>query len=302
MASTSKRVQLSAVQSNILNYVVNMHGSQANGHRSAWIALLAHAYLISRGSILTESPQSLTSLCILPNGWASTDPIRFHYRFSGVANVYESTSTHSSSKYSLQLSVTQADNNVFVNLTNLTNDKFGHLEISGPGHVRLEAVVSDSALQPTAIFPQLESTLFEMEEKLWKPVFPSPPQSKPGVNPFMSSPPSVVQQPASHPNTGVYPNVPDYGRSDLDPLGGEPGSRLPFGGGGMVIDPTQALRRPNPFGLPHPGGGGMVPPGARYDPIGPPMIPPRGIGPRGGRFNNPDPDSLQPPGWEDMYM
>lgn len=67
----------------------------------------------------------------------------------------------------------------------------------------------------------------------------------------------------------------------------------------MVIDPTQALRRP--FGLPGPGGG-MVPPGARFDPIGPPMMPSRGIGPRGGRFSNPDPDSALPPGWEDMYM
>ena len=75
----------------------------------------------------------------------------------------------------------------------------------------------------------------------------------------------------------------------------------------MVLDPRYALRQPHePFGLPRPGGvggvGTMVPPGARFDPIGPPNMPPRGTGPPGSRFMNPDPDSALPPGWEDMYM
>ncbi len=94
---------------------------------------------------------------------------------------------------------------------------------------------------------------------------------------------------------------PRYGESDLNPFGGGIGP-----GGGMIIDPEQAMRGMiDPLGrVPGRGGGfgGMVPPGARFDPIGPPMMPQRGRGPRGSRFNNPDPDGLNPPGWEDMYM
>lgn len=98
---------------------------------------------------------------------------------------------------------------------------------------------------------------------------------------------------------------PDYGRSDLDPIGGLAGR------GGMILDP----RRPflgggggvGPFG----GGGGSfmggpdvlppgaVPPGARFDPFGPGVMPSR---PFGGRVpRGPDPDHALPPGFEDMY-
>lgn len=75
-------------------------------------------------------------------------------------------------------------------------------------------------------------------------------------------------------------NIP-YGAADLDPLGGH--------SGGMIFDPFRPGSIPAPeVGLPP----GAVPPGARFDPFGPP----------GARRPEPDPDHLQPPGYDDMYM
>ncbi|PSN43741.1 Proteasome inhibitor PI31 subunit [Blattella germanica] len=79
------------------------------------------------------------------------------------------------------------------------------------------------------------------------------------------------------------------GRSDLDPL-----SR---GGGGMIFNPfgQGGIRDPGagiPGGLPR----GSIPPGARFDPYGPPGVGPRRGGP------GPSPDHLPPPGYDDMFM
>jgi len=56
----------------------------------------------------------------------------------------------------------------------------------------------------------------------------------------------------------------NYGRSDLDPFGSvDPRSGM----GGMIFDPFRGTNRPRiPGNLPP----GAVPPGARYDPFGPP--------------------------------
>lgn len=70
----------------------------------------------------------------------------------------------------------------------------------------------------------------------------------------------------------------------------------------MLFDPFANRGRPNPLG-PEPGYPGLprgaVPPGARFDPFGPP-----GLGPgRGGnRRPGPDPDHMPPPGYDDMFM
>lgn len=71
--------------------------------------------------------------------------------------------------------------------------------------------------------------------------------------------PSIPQQPYASPD--------NYGRSDLDPFSGF--NPLIPGGGGMVFDPFRGgNRNPRvPGNLPP----GAVPPGARYDPFGPPM-------------------------------
>ncbi|KAJ2780318.1 hypothetical protein GGI15_003577 [Coemansia interrupta] len=108
--------------------------------------------------------------------------------------------------------------------------------------------------------------------------------------------------------------VGDIGSSDLDPLGRGAGGE----GGGMVVGPGHPMFRRGyspgaplgdggrPMGLPQ----GAVPPGARFDPIGPfggvpgPARPggrggPAGPGGSGLFSGDPDPDAMQPPkgGW-----
>ena len=46
---------------------------------------------------------------------------------------------------------------------------------------------------------------------------------------------------------------------------------------------------------------GAVPPGARFDPIGPPHPDPS-RNPDAAFSGEPDPDHLPPPGYDDMYM
>lgn len=88
---------------------------------------------------------------------------------------------------------------------------------------------------------------------------------------------------------------PPVGGADLDPFGG--------GMGGMLMDP----RFPPHFGRwpnPHPGlPRGAVPPGARFDPFGPPgVFPNPNPNPRNPRNANPNPDHLPPPDYDDMFM
>ncbi|KAG2198809.1 hypothetical protein INT47_000725 [Mucor saturninus] len=106
----------------------------------------------------------------------------------------------------------------------------------------------------------------------------------------------------------------DVGGSDLNPLG-RGGLRMPGGGsgsGGMFVGPDHpifgnrggsSLDDPSGlFGGPQPLPRGSVPPGARFDPIGPfgrlPVRPPgRGGPPRGPHGGDPDNDDLAPPVW-----
>lgn len=97
----------------------------------------------------------------------------------------------------------------------------------------------------------------------------------------------------------------DYGRSDLDPLGGigiGPVRVPPPAGGGMLFQPPGpsfgggfgGIPGGPPLGLPP----GAVPPGSRFDPFRPPDVdrfPPR-------RPNRQDNDEFPPPGYDDMFM
>ncbi|XP_070533721.1 proteasome inhibitor PI31 subunit-like [Ptychodera flava] len=94
------------------------------------------------------------------------------------------------------------------------------------------------------------------------------------------------------PEWGEPSNPLDIGRGDLDPF---------HAGGGMLMDP---MRSGFPRGgIPDPSAGlpgrlprGAVPPGARFDPFGPP-----GTGPDSAFRSGPDPDHLPPPGYDDMF-
>nr|VZI26840.1 unnamed protein product [Spirometra erinaceieuropaei] len=261
----------------------------------------------------------------LGRGDAAVDNIVFFDAPSPTTSFSSCLSGTSSNRENLlQVSIVESETHVYVSLTDSTTNKFGHAEFSGPEHVRLDSLAPSTSTAETknkrdvvdlsAVFPQLDTTLYEMEEKLWNVVLPAPsaPSSRVAaevdrtvrVSPLRNDRPV---EPFGYGQRNVpiptVPAFPEYGRSDLDPFGGlGTGSDLrPGGVGGMLLDPNRnmpgmPLHRFVDPQLPP----GSVPPGARFDPIGPPMVPGRGP-PRGGRFA-PDPDHAMPPGFEDMYM
>ncbi|KAL0074561.1 PI31 proteasome regulator N-terminal-domain-containing protein [Phycomyces blakesleeanus] len=99
------------------------------------------------------------------------------------------------------------------------------------------------------------------------------------------------------------------GRSDIDPLGGH---HIPGPGDGTYVGPSHPMyshrhdqENSNIFGGPQTLPRGAVPPGARFDPIGPFGNPPgRGGlgGPRRGFGGEPDNDEMSPPGFNNMFM
>jgi proteasome inhibitor subunit 1 (PI31) len=126
-----------------------------------------------------------------------------------------------------------------------------------------------------------------------------------------TAPPLRRDPPSANPLMEPYPMpmnrpFPELGGADLDPLG------RGFGGG-MLMDPRQfeQMRVPRPgygpmyprfdpsSGLDHSLPPGAVPPGARFDYIGPPRSrrPPTNFGPRA-----PHPDLERPPDYDDMFM
>ncbi|VDP90119.1 unnamed protein product [Echinostoma caproni] len=306
-SETSQRqtTKLSPFETSILEYVLAVHGDVGT-RRACLIALLVHAQLLSRGARLSSSNRGSSSLIV--SSALDGDPIRLSYTL--VPRPQSETLASAASQ--LQLSVTETDAHLFISLTDTVTDKFGHLEISGVEHVSLD----DSSVQCASgnlvhLFPHLEEFLHLMDENVWKPVLPSPPRpriSESERRKDVKSPGLDEFTPPTHPSNlgGTRPTIPDYpfpdyGRSDLDPIGGLAGR------GGMILDPRRPFLGGGAFG----GGGsflggpdvlppGAVPPGARFDPFGPGVVP--GRQPFGGRLpRGPDPDHALPPGFEDMY-
>uniref|UniRef100_A0A0B6Z812 Proteasome inhibitor PI31 subunit n=1 Tax=Arion vulgaris TaxID=1028688 RepID=A0A0B6Z812_9EUPU len=114
---------------------------------------------------------------------------------------------------------------------------------------------------------------------------------QPGRSPLMEDPRRPYQGGVGFnpPHQPLRPDVNPFsvGRADLDPLGGGMG-------GGMFMDPRgfPGFRPGGSFGQTPPGfPPGSVPPGARFDPVGPPGVRPQ-----------PDPDHERPPNYDDMFM
>lgn len=101
--------------------------------------------------------------------------------------------------------------------------------------------------------------------------------------------------------------APRTGNPDLDPaFGSGPQVNLrerdPLMPQGMLYDPRQLLEARRGPG--NSGSGSMLPPGARFDPFGPPD--PSQVGPGRGptpssQFGDPDPDHFAPPGMPDPF-
>ncbi|CAL8069799.1 unnamed protein product [Calicophoron daubneyi] len=299
--SANPHKKLGSVESSLLEYVLIVHGKNTT-RRACLATLLIHAQLLARGARLTSPDGRLQA--VIPPDTLNSDPIRLTYNLVPRPN----SEALASAVSQLQLSVAETDAQIFVSLTDTTTDKFGHLELSGVEHIRQNCDAECARGDYQFVYPQLEELLGLIEENLWKPVLPSPPLYRPYDSDRKkekkdSTPISDECQPQRFhpPYTGIRPIAsgspfPDYGRSDLDPLGGLAGR------GGMILDPRRPLITGGiggsliggPDVLPP----GSVPPGARFDPFGPGVMPSRQL----GRPRAPDPDHALPPGYEDMYM
>ncbi|GAA28517.2 proteasome inhibitor PI31 subunit [Clonorchis sinensis] len=299
--------KLNSVEISVLELVHFIHHRDVT-RRAQLISLLLHAQLLSRGARPTPS-EGQSQFAVLAEEVLNSDPIRIPYTLVPRPK----TETLATVASQLQLSVVETDAQIFISLTDTTTDKFGHVELSGLEHVRLDCVSECAAGHWNTVYPQLDELLSIFEESLWKAVLPSPPLNRLGETERKKDrrdPGPPPDDPQRYPPTGFDPvrptapgfPFPDYGRSDLDPFGSLGGR------GGMILDPRRPLGS-SPFGS---GGGtfmggpdvlppGAVPPGARFDPFGPGVIPPR------PRFSNPqrgqpDPDHALPPGFEDVYL
>lgn len=129
---------------------------------------------------------------------------------------------------------------------------------------------------------------------------------RPGQQPDQQQQPEAPPQPASrqtNPSSQWIP-PPSTGNPDLDPPGSTGHGRIdlrernPLTPQGMIYDPRQLLDYQR--GQSHPARPDAgLPPGARFDPFGPPD--PSQVGPGRGplpssNFGIPDPDHLPPPG------
>ncbi|KAM3586920.1 hypothetical protein VKS41_001969 [Umbelopsis sp. WA50703] len=147
-------------------------------------------------------------------------------------------------------------------------------------------------------------------------------ETRPERRPYGDIPrPPYFDDPLAGDEFGGPGNPFSVGGDDLNPLGHLRGPGRHNQGGGMFVGPDHPIfggdqnqRDPSGgiFGGPQPLPRGSVPPGARFDPIGPfgnnPNRQPQGsFGPRGsgpGRNfrGEPDNDELPPPGYNDMFM
>lgn len=160
--------------------------------------------------------------------------------------------------------------------------------------------------------PQAQQTATQQTQQ------PQQPQQGPRRDPLAEPP----RNPYPHGMPGYDPlRVPGSGRLPQFGVGyGDmfpppiPGMRMPGDMGGNLIGPGHPGFGPrvndpyatDPFGVGGPNRlpRGAVPPGARFDPFGPPSRPgfPPNFQGGGNPFGGPDNDDLPPPGYNDMYL
>lgn len=139
------------------------------------------------------------------------------------------------------------------------------------------------------------------KDKLSKPGIP-----RPGKQVDQQQIPGAPSQPEDQRGSSSQWIPPSTGNPDLDPNFGNQTidlrerTRNPLIPQGMLIDQRQLMEHQRRQSHPdRDGGRGSLPPGARFDPYGPPD--PSQVGPGVGplpsaQFGDPDPDHFQPPG------
>ncbi|XP_061385737.1 proteasome inhibitor PI31 subunit [Danaus plexippus] len=225
---------------------------------------------------------------LLPTGWNDKDNYTLRYVYEDKLYILHGLNSDGNLIVNLMRSEDLAVSNIALKVEESVKDMSGPIDKVIPGYkdlmfnVRRDLIDtitarSTSSAQTQTIGNNTNNPRPPIEDPLR-----IPPRPAPGIVP-------------ENPNLWDLPpaNLRNVGRSDLDPF-------APMGGG-MLFNPFSPGRDIENPGLGIPGGlpRGSVPPGARFDPFGPP-----GVGPLPGRRPPPpDADHLPPPGFNDnMFM
>nr|BAN20707.1 proteasome inhibitor [Riptortus pedestris] len=253
------------------------------------LTLFVHYILIKRGfkciglgddKVLTGNE---TTSETLPNEWNNSSSYSIKYFLNNSLYILKGIPVEKNIVYNLldmssgsEMKVT----NIAFNVENTVGSLKGDIASLIPNHEEVMKKIQTELLTPMGNVTTREATTQASSCKVrqGRSSFPDPtavPGIPAGVNPIWSDP---ERDPLR------------VGRSDLDPLGRGGGGMIfnPFGGRNPIADPSSGLPRPLPRGA--------VPPGARFDPYGPPVVP--GFNPR----RPPGSDEFHPPGFGDMFM
>ncbi|XP_045449238.1 proteasome inhibitor PI31 subunit isoform X1 [Melitaea cinxia] len=225
---------------------------------------------------------------LLPTGWNDKENYTMRYIFEDKLYILHGLNTDGNLIVNLMRSEDLAVSNIATNIEETVQETSGSIDKMLPNHkdlmhnIKRDLInsITDS-LTSSAQTQTMERDNSRINNNRDNPVR-IPPQPRPQAGPENSN---LWEPPPS--------NIRNVGRSDLDPFAPP--------GGGMLFNPFSPGRDIENPGLGIPGGlpRGAVPPGARFDPFGPP-----GFAPRPGRRQPPpDSDHLPPPGFNDnMFL
>ncbi|XP_015183422.1 PREDICTED: proteasome inhibitor PI31 subunit [Polistes dominula] len=251
------------------------------------IILLVHWYLIKCGfkclgygiSKTFEPSEKGTEL--LPEEWNKGSNYKLRYLKDGKLFLFYGV---------------QSDEDMVMNLLRIEDEKITNVNFP------LAQTVSELHGPLEVMIPSYSTVLYKLNKELIEPINPSncKEQSTQTLTPNVEreSRDIHIDPPPRNPSRHWIPEEDPrrVGGADLNPFGGGRGG----GGGGMLFEPFRWGTDPRGIGglgvpgrLPQ----GAVPPGARFDPFGPPDV---NLTPR--RSQNPDNDEFSPPGYNDMFM
>lgn len=223
---------------------------------------------------------------MLPDGWNATPNLYIlRYKYTTSSEIYI-------------FKVLAVDNSLLVHFWKDGSDKIATMNIRTEDYATSDFSTYKKALKHVNALAKSFKKEILAEVRVSGSPRAEPSRSRPGNSRERDEDPLRVGQPR-YPRPGRDWSEPDnpfsIGRGDLDPFGAGPGQ-----GGGMFFDPMRGGRGSRfgmdpSAGLPSSLPPGAVPPGARFDPFGPPGTHP-------GRRPDPDPDHERPPGYDDMFM
>ncbi|XP_045775678.1 proteasome inhibitor PI31 subunit [Maniola jurtina] len=259
--------------------------------KSDVVVAFIHWNLIKRGfrSIGIGDESTLTGdeskSELLPAGWNGSGNYTLRYVFEEKLFILHGLTTNGNLIVNLMRSVDLAVSNIAVTIEEMVNQTSGSIDKMLPNYKEFMHNIKRDLID--TIIDKPTSTAQTQTANTTSATYRNSNDDPLRVMPRPM--PGVV--PDNHDLWDLPPNLRNVGRSDLDPFAPP--------GGGMIFNPFGPIRDIESPGLGIPGGlpRGSVPPGARFDPFGPP-----GVGPLPGRRPPPpDADHFPPPG-DNMFM